>query len=357
MSVELSAYQKLSLKAVKNHIPLQCVFELTYRCNLKCCHCYLAQQPVNPELTARQIYKILDQLVDAGCLWLVLTGGEIFTRRDFFKIAAYARQKSFNLILLTNGTLITEPIAEQIKDLRACVDISLYGFRKTHDRITGVSGSFDRTMRGIKLLLKKGVRVSTKAVVMDKNIDQVWQLRDFLKPLGVDVTISPDALLISPRDDGSFEPLNHRVQSRRQLQDYFKEFARRLKKTGQKFKLINEKQDYKLCGTGLSACSISAQGELNPCVQIKLHSGNSLLRKSFAEIWHGHPEINLLRKLTVADKQECRGCRLVGYCFRCPGIAKLEEGSYTVKIPEACRLAEIQKEVFEKYSVFKYAAV
>ena len=353
MPIKYSAYQRLSIRAVKKKIPLQCVFEITYQCNLHCVHCYLAGRPPRKELKLKNIFQILDELAQAGCLWLVLTGGEILLHKDFFKIAAYARQKNFNLILLTNGTLITKAVADKLQTLKPCVDISLYGFKETHDKITGVPGSFEKTLKGIELLLERGVRVSTKAVVMHENIDEVWRLRDFLEVLGVNVSISPDALLISPRDNGGLEPLKYRVKDQRKLQEYFAESARRLKETGKKFKLITEKGKDKLCGTGLSACSISPYGELNPCVQIKLQKDNSLLERSFADIWRNHGEISLLRSLTVADKKDCFRCKFIGYCFRCPGIAKLERGSYTAKIPEACRLAKIQKKIFEKEKVFK----
>ena len=67
------------------------------------------------ELSTEEHYRLLDQLADAGCLWLLFTGGEIFARRDFLDIYTYAKQKGFLITLFTNGTLITPRIADDAR--------------------------------------------------------------------------------------------------------------------------------------------------------------------------------------------------------------------------------------------------
>jgi len=58
---------------------------------------------------------ILDEVADAGCLWLLITGGEPLLRPDFRDIYMYAKRKGFLITLFTNGTLLDADIADQLK--------------------------------------------------------------------------------------------------------------------------------------------------------------------------------------------------------------------------------------------------
>src|SRR5271169_6479398 len=87
---------RLFKKATRKVFPIKAVFELTYRCNLKCRHCYVAPSAVNErgkELDTKQVFTILDQLAGAGCLNIGFTGGEPFLREDIFEILGYAKNK------------------------------------------------------------------------------------------------------------------------------------------------------------------------------------------------------------------------------------------------------------------------
>ena len=90
----LGVHQRLSGK----RIPLGGSIEVTQRCNNKCLHCYNNLAAGNrdareKELTLAEHCRIIDQIAGFGCLWLLLTGGEIFLRRDFLDIYTYAKQK------------------------------------------------------------------------------------------------------------------------------------------------------------------------------------------------------------------------------------------------------------------------
>lgn len=92
---------ELSKKTRKKSIPFRATIELTYRCNLKCVHCYITEDKFKKELSLNEICSILDQLADLGCLHLSITGGEIFIREDIFEILTYAKKKGFKFPLLT----------------------------------------------------------------------------------------------------------------------------------------------------------------------------------------------------------------------------------------------------------------
>src|SRR5207237_3734652 len=128
---------KLHRMATPSHVPLNGSIEVTHRCPLTCPHCYnnlpmsdaAAQQR---ELTRDEHFRIVDELAEAGCLWMLYTGGEIFARRDFLEIYTHARKSGILLTLFTNGTMITPRVADYLAEDRPfAMYFSLYG---THCR-------------------------------------------------------------------------------------------------------------------------------------------------------------------------------------------------------------------------------
>ncbi|UCG54887.1 MAG: radical SAM protein, partial [Dehalococcoidia bacterium] len=102
----MSQSNSLSVNAIYTYtareaIPLNVLFELTYRCNVHCSHCYVVDRS-GVELSFNEIASILRQLADDGCLFLTLTGGEVLLRNDFLEIARYARGLGFALKVFTN---------------------------------------------------------------------------------------------------------------------------------------------------------------------------------------------------------------------------------------------------------------
>ena len=124
------------------------------------------QEARRSELTYEEHCRLLDEITEAGCLWLLYTGGEIFARKDFLDIYTYAKQKGLLIGLFTNGTLITPKIADHLAEWRPfMIEITLYGrTRETYEQLTGIPGSYDRCMRGIRLLMERGLPLALKTV-------------------------------------------------------------------------------------------------------------------------------------------------------------------------------------------------
>src|SRR3954467_6133908 len=106
-------------RTMQRHLPLSGAIEVTRRCPLACVHCYnnlpmADHEASSTELTLAEHCRILDELAEAGCLWLLFTGGEIFARRDFLDIYTHAKKKGFLITLFTNGTLITPRVADHL---------------------------------------------------------------------------------------------------------------------------------------------------------------------------------------------------------------------------------------------------
>src|SRR5713226_9256988 len=199
----------------KRRVPLEVSLEVTRRCPLECLHCYnnlsmgdLAAR--NRELSRDEHFKLLDELAELGCLWLLYTGGEIFARRDFLEIYTHAKKKGFLVTLFTNGTLITEKIADFLVEWRPfSIEITLYGAtRETYERLTQVPGSYDRCMRGIRLLLQRNLPLKLKTVAVSINKHEITAMEEIAESLGVEFKF--DAM-INPRIDCSSSPLAVRL--------------------------------------------------------------------------------------------------------------------------------------------------
>jgi MoaA/NifB/PqqE/SkfB family radical SAM enzyme len=98
-------WQNIHCSGKKHAFPLRVMFELTYRCNFKCPHCYVPfKYRKCKELETKEVFAILDQLKDIGCFYLGFTGGEPFMRKDILDILWYAKKKGFEIIIYTNGS-------------------------------------------------------------------------------------------------------------------------------------------------------------------------------------------------------------------------------------------------------------
>ena len=182
---------KLQARVRKERIPLNGSLEVTLRCNLRCEHCYLPfsqrSGSSNGELSLAEIQRIFSEIADAGCLWLLLTGGEPFLRRDFLEIYDDAKRKGFIITIFTNGTLINQRIADHLAEWRPFeIEISLYGATQaTYESVTGVPGSYARCRNGIDLLLERGLPLYLKSVLITLNEHELEQMQQLSKSLGV----------------------------------------------------------------------------------------------------------------------------------------------------------------------------
>ncbi len=317
--------REMGAKALKLGIPLSVQLDLTYRCNERCVHCYLDHDD-HGEMTTTEIKDLLDQLAAAGVFFLILSGGEIFLRKDLFEIVEYARKLLFAVKLKTNAVMIRDAKAKRIAALGVeSVQISVYSHRaKVHDAITKVPGSFKRTIEGATLLKSNGVRVSFANVLMKHNAGDYPQVQALAAGLGVGYHVDPT---ITPMMDGDRSILDLNITPG-ELEQVFHEST--LVGNAEEFcappagpLAQADALDTLPCSAGHTACYISPYGDVFPCVQFPLLSGN--VRKTrFLDIWQGSPELREVRAITMADLQGCSSCAHGSSCSRCPGLAHME---------------------------------
>lgn len=340
---EFSLLARLSDITVERNIPFNVMFELTHRCNLRCQHCYQHHpKRTAGELTTEEWRRVMDDLAEAGTLYLTLTGGEPLLRKDFFDIARYARKKRFALKIYTNGTLITPQVAEQIAALRPfTVEISVYGSNaEAHDAMTRARGSFDRTTRAARLLIGLGLRVILKCPLATSSFGQYEDIMQMAQEMGAEYRFDPT---IAPMNDGDMCPTNLRIGVEELMKLY--DDARVFKKKG--LPSMGPDDRVKMCDAGRNSMAINPWGEVYPCVQMLIPCGN-VREKSVLEIWYRSRELRHLRHITPDDLAQCQSCEVKQYCSRCPGQALLEDGSLTGCHSRAKVIARIRKRLAEQ---------
>jgi radical SAM protein with 4Fe4S-binding SPASM domain len=319
------------------------------RCNLRCQHCYIPGERrlsrTEQELSLGEIQRIMDEITDAGCLWLLLTGGEPLLRRDFLDIYIYAKRKGLLLTLFTNGTLITTRIADYLAEWRPFkVEITLYGAtQETYERVTGVAGSYARCRSGIDLLLERKLPLSLKTVVMTINHTELDQMKALAASLGVEFRFDP---ILNPALDGSARPTYLRLTPE-EVVAIEKADPGRASRWPDKFRnnLIiqgSERRMY-LCSAGRQGFHIDASGRLCLCLSAR-QPAYDLRCGSFQEGW-GQFLTQFFDRL-YSEGFECLGCELRRVCAQCPALAVLEFGDVEKRVEYLCQVAKLRKEVF-----------
>jgi AdoMet-dependent heme synthase len=319
----MSLLAEMNQKALGLGIPISVHLDITYRCNERCVHCYLDHDD-RGEMSTAEIEDVLNQLSDAGVFFLTLSGGEVLMRRDFFEIVEHARRLLFNVKVKTNGVMIREPQARRIRELGVeQVQISVYSHRpEIHDAITKLPGSLKRTIDAIRFLKSQGLKVVIANVLMAGNFFDNTGVMTLAKELGVSYTLDPT---ITPKMDGDTSVLKLRIPGSdlkqvfrsQELVGNVEEFCAPPPAPGEDI------MDGLPCSAGHTACYISPYGDVFPCVQFPLPSGN-LRRQKFAEIWQNSPQLNEVRSIRARDLPTCSTCAHVGTCTRCPGLAYME---------------------------------
>ena len=314
---------EMAAKALKLNIPLSVQLDLTYRCNERCIHCYLDHDD-HGEMNTAEIKGLLDQMADAGVFFLTISGGEIMMRKDFFEILEHAHARTFSIKLKTNGVLIRKKEAERIRALGVeSVQISVYSHRaEVHDAITKMPGSFRQTIEAVRLLRTVGLHVTMANVLMVQNAQDYPGVRTLANELGAQCTLDPT---ITPMMDGDRSILELNVD-KTALREVFRDIA--LVGNVEEFcappqGVDEDALDMLPCSAGHTACYVSPYGDVYPCVQFPLPSGNVRSTK-FVDIWRDSPQLKEVRSITLRDMPSCSQCTHGATCTRCPGLAYLE---------------------------------
>ena len=326
-------------KSARLHVPLSGSLDLTSRCNLRCVHCYTGDRSGDiavAEMDTGKVLSLLDEISDAGCLYLLITGGEPLIRKDFPEIYRYAKGKGLLITVFTNGTLISDSIIRLFKDLPPrVVEISLYGStQQTYESITGVKDSYEKCLSGIRRLLEHHINVRLKTILMTLNSHEFSDIEKMAKEFGVKFRF--DAAIF-PRLNRDHFPVHLRVPASEAIDKEFSDHER----TAQWAIFLDTHRDQSSsddlyrCGAGVTGFYIGPQGSLRPCLMTTLISYD-LMKGRFPEGWE-EIRSRIMQKKTGRDFT-CGRCEKILFCGYCPAFFELENGDSHIRSEYLCAL-------------------
>ena len=337
--------RELVKRAGEKRQPVNAAFELTERCNLSCRMCYVRHAAGDAacragELSPAQWLELARQAKAGGTVILLLTGGEIFLRPDFFEIYTPLTRMGFILALYTNGTLITDEIARRLAEAPPSrIEITLYGATEAdYEAITGVPGSYARAIRGIENLLKHRVPLGLRTTLTRQNVGGLEAMRKMAHDWGL--PFSAGWLLSGRRDGALSDVLDCRLSasacveleaSDRASATDLTEAALRESETG------NDENFY--CLAGKSSYVINPRGEMNPCIDLTQPAARTL-DVGFDTAWR---EVQAFVDSAPPLHPDCLACDVRGFCGRCPAWSEMETGTLNEPVPYLCEIAHARK--------------
>lgn len=343
----MNPYQAMIARNWKSATPYSALFELTYICNHACSFCYNCPTG-QKELNTDQVFQALRKIADFGVLFITLSGGEPFCRKDFFAIAKEAQRLHFAIRIYTNGYLIDDAIAERLaQEARPFeMEISLHGARpETHEALTRVPGSFARLVDAVKALRKRRMKVLLKTPITRLNMNELRDIKTLAADLDADLHFDP---VITPKDDGDQEPLQMGADEAFMKRWWSAEFE---DVREERVPLRRDDREITaVCGTGRSGFAVDPYGNIYPCVQWRRKVANILEVSSLREIWRGSPVLSEVRRVAEEiPKTTLKSSEVGEFTAFCAGVAWLQTGDPTKMYQQAELTATYRKKAYLEF--------
>lgn len=352
-------YAKLISK--KSITPVSGHLDLTYRCNLKCVHCYVkGSEKKEKELTTRQWKKIIDEIRGAGCLFLTFSGGEPLVRKDFLEIYDYAKKAGFIVSIFTNGLAFNRKIiGHLIKSPPCAIEITLNGITEdTYKAITKTKGAFSRVVKNIRALKEAKIKVILKTNFMRQNKDEIVRIKQWTedllgRPSSRRFRFKCSTVLFPLLNQGC-DPLKFRLSFQETIDIMRKDpdlWSEYLRQRQADFPDLTRERNYLYhCNSWMEQFFIDPFGHLKFCIFSDKYSTDlkkTPFKKGFYEVF---PKI-LQEKFKTNSK--CISCQLRPVCYYCPARAYLETGDQEAPVPYYCELAEATARQMQKKQAAK----
>ena len=351
---DLSAVrQRLYAAFAREDAPVHAHLDVTYRCDLRCTHCYLHEKDDWPEMTTDEWLSVLDQLWDAGVIRLLWSGGEAMLRPDLDRLLSRATEIGFHSRVKTHAANL-DP--EQAAMLRRAgverIDVSIYSRRpEVHDAVTAAPGSLVRSEQGIRNALAVGIPVQISTSLFPGNLDEIEALDSHYRGMGCEIQFNPKLL---PQHNGEFiSPDQHLDPAG--IADAQRRLAILQQRRGENLTWHRFEPTDGACGVGRSSAYITPEGAVWPCVAFPSAMGN-LRQQSFADIWQSSPLRLELRDFMTGDRQGCASCGAASGCAYCAGHAFTATGDYRVAPPDFHIQTRARMEAHEQVTGERFGA-
>lgn len=286
---EYNQLQEYCSSLSEKGIPTILQIELTNNCNLKCIHCY--QDLDRTSLNKAKIIEVINQLSNTSIIKLTLTGGEVGLYDDWKEIVKVAQENNLMISMISNLTKFSESDLRFIKDNHIEIKTSIYGNNPhTHDKITGVDGSYNSTLSRIKMLHRLNANLSIGYMIMKDNIHEVTTTKEFFEDM--DIPIIFDVRLI-PKRSGNVSVQTKLIDPKdlhKLLEDGIIQLPKKIHCSAFKYRLM-----------------IDSFGNLYGCDMLLAPAGN-ILKSSFLDNISSKKYLKLKEKVEKYNPITCNAC-------------------------------------------------
>lgn len=303
-----SSIEKLFYSAIKSNTPISCTLEITNICNFKCLHCYNSEASRN-YISFPNAKKILDELSELGCIYLVLTGGEIFTHPYFNEIYLYAIKKGFVISLFTNGSLVDNKISILKKYPPQKVEITFYGFSEKSYISCTKSKCFEKVKNNVLILKKHKINISLKMFILKENFKDFFEFVNFCETNNIKYKY--DYIIIT--SDNLIK--RHQITNNEitKIIENEKLKGNEIKRIINEKALLHQNDNLFQCGAGKISCWIKSNLEFKICTFYDYFK-ISLKKYTIKEAWN----LSTLHIESLKSCNNCKNCVLYKYCDICP---------------------------------------
>jgi SynChlorMet cassette radical SAM/SPASM protein ScmE len=353
---------EIKVMSVPRHVDIA----ITGKCNLTCQYCFYADEMVaRTNLPTERWLSFFDELGRLGVMTVCLTGGEVFTRPDLFELIDGVIANRMRYQLLTNGTLITERTLKnfEVGKRRSRLDsiqVSIDGSTaEIHDRSR--PNSFNRAVRGLKLLLQAGFPVTVRVTINRFNVDNLEEVAHLLlDEIGLHGFSTNEAFPCGATnriEHGVTLDLEQKHKAMQVLSELSEQYKGRIQANAGPLSAARELETIKVAisegKTGLPGrgklCSCNGvyrqlailhDGTIVPCHMLStLHMG-MIGVDDLQTAWLEHPHINAVRQrneIPLSSLDTCQGCQYQGFCGGgCPGGAIFNADNLFGRDPVSC---------------------
>ncbi len=334
---------RLHAKAAAAGVPLSGTFELTTACNFNCKMCYV-HDGSKDKMSASDWISLGKKAKDAGMVYLLLTGGEPFLRKDFSEIYTALSAMGLLISVNTNASLIDDSLFELLlKHPPIRMNISLYAVGDSaYAALCGVS-AFEKVARNIKRLKAAGITVKLSSSLTPYNKGETEKLYAFAKEVGVPLQATsymfPPARVPGKKIDRlSPEEAAACLLTCKEQYLTFEELSAMAADTAREEELcVNESEmgEGMNCRGGRSSFWVTSDGRMLPCGMFQTE-GFSLFDHSFEEAF----EKTRAFASKIRLPRECGGCALRHKCNVCAASCVTESGEFEGKPQYLCQMVK-----------------
>lgn len=177
-------------------LPLFYAVELTARCNFNCpmCYVHMSAEEVaakGRELTAQEWISIAEAAKNKGMIFVLLTGGEPFVRKDFFEIYDAMKTMGLMISINSNGSMLQGEVLEHLLENPPFrINVSLYGgCNETYEKMCGIQ-AFDKVLGNILRLKEHGVDVRLNLSITPYNCEDIEKIYEIVEKYQIHVKAS-----------------------------------------------------------------------------------------------------------------------------------------------------------------------